>query len=307
MLVNPTSAKGRGLRAADTAERRFVDAGVEVQRLMGRDAADALDVAHRAIADGAEALVVCGGDGIVHLGVQAVATTDVPLGIIPAGTGNDVARYLGIDRSDAGRAADVVIAGHQRRIDLGCATPERYDSQDEPSAPRASSRWFVTVASAGFGSVVNDRANAMTRPVGRSRYDIAMLIELARFSAQRFRIDYDDLTVETQAMLVAVGNGPSFGGGMKVTADASLHDGLFDVLFLPPMARLHFITLFPRVYTGSHLTRPEIDLRRSRRVRISGTPGTVYADGELLGELPMRFETVPDALTVFATAAHTTV
>lgn len=302
LLVNPTSAKGNGARAADLAQQRLTDAGLDVLRLQGRDGDEALALARAAVDDRVDALVVCGGDGIVHLGTQAAAGSGVPLGIIPAGTGNDVARYLGIDRSDPERAADAVIAGETRTIDLGLATPET------PSgSPAGEPRWFVTVATAGFGAVVTDRANRMTRPAGRTRYDIAMVMELAVFSPATYRLVYDDLTVETPAMMVCVGNGPSAGGGMQLTARASLHDGEFDIMYFPPMPRARLVRLFPSVFSGKHLEQPEIDLRRTRRFRISSSEGNVYADGELLGALPMSFEAIPDALNVIVARGHSTV
>lgn len=259
-----------------------------------------MDLAREAVQRQVDALVVCGGDGITHMGLQAAAGTEVPLGVIPAGTGNDTARYLGIDRKDPGRAADVVIAGHTSKIDLGLAT------EDVDGQPSGAKTWFVTVAATGFVSKVNDRANRMKWPSGRSRYDLSMLVELGVFQPTRYRIDLDGSVVETDAMMVAVGNGSSFGGGMRVTAQASLHDGVFDVLYLPPMSKAKFVALFPSVYTGGHLDRPEIELRRARRVRVAAQGGTAYADGERIGTLPMTFQTVPDAINVFVPPEHVT-
>ena len=162
LLTNPTSGGGRGARHRDVALARLRESGFIVRNLQGRDGDEALDLARGCVADGVEALVVCGGDGLVHLGVQAVAGTGVPLGLIPSGTGNDVARYLGLPRTDPVAAADRVIASRRRTIDLA----------------RSGDRWFVTVLAAGFDAIVNERANAMTWPRGQMRYNLATLAEL---------------------------------------------------------------------------------------------------------------------------------
>ena len=138
LLTNPTSGRGRGARHRDVALARLRESGFVVRNLAGRDADEAADLARACVADGVEALVVCGGDGLVHLGVQAVAGTGTPLGLIPSGTGNDFARYLGLPRADPVAAADRVIASRRRTIDLA----------------RSGDRWFVTVLAAGFDAIV---------------------------------------------------------------------------------------------------------------------------------------------------------
>ena len=150
LLTNPTSGKGRGTRTAAIALPRLREAGFHVRNLAGRDADETLELAQRCVADGVESLVVVGGDGMVHLAVQALAGTDTALGIIPAGTGNDVARYLDLPRRTPQAAADVVVGSRTRRIDLA----------------RTGAQYFVTVLAAGFDSKVNERANAMTWPRG---------------------------------------------------------------------------------------------------------------------------------------------
>ena len=165
LLTNPTSGKGKGARHRDAALVRLRESGFVVRNLQGRDADEAADLARGCVADGVEALVVCGGDGLVHLGVQAVAGTGVPLGVIPSGTGNDVARNLGLPRTDPVAAADRIIASRRRTIDLA----------------RAGDRYFITVLAAGFDAVVSERANAMTWPRGQMRYNLATLAELRTF------------------------------------------------------------------------------------------------------------------------------
>lgn len=282
LLTNPTSGRGKGARARDAALARFAEAGVSVRSLQGRDAAEALDLAREVVADGVGTLVIAGGDGMAHLGAQAVAGTGTALGIIPAGTGNDVARYLDLPRRDFRAAADRVLAGRTRTIDLA----------------RSEHRHFVTVLAAGFDAIVNERANQMTWPRGQMRYNIATLAELRTFEPIRYTLDLDGETRSVEAMLVAVGNGPSFGGGLRITEGALLDDGLLDVVIIKPISKLALVRTYPRLFRGTHVTHPAYEHHRVRSVTVAA-PGIVsYADGERFGALPLTVECAPGALTV---------
>jgi diacylglycerol kinase (ATP) len=284
LLTNPTAGKGKGGRVRDRALARLREGGVVVRSLEGRDADEALDLARQCVADGVDALVVCGGDGMVHLAAQATATTGTPLGIIPAGTGNDVARYFDIPRKDPAAAADVVVAGRTRTIDLA----------------RSGSRYFVTVLAAGFDAVVNERANRMTWPKGQMRYNIATLAELRVFEPLPYSLQIDDTELSLEAMLVSVGNGPSFGGGLRITEGAELDDGLLDVVIIKPISKPDLIRTYPKLFKGTHVHHPQYEHHHARSVTIAA-PGIVsYADGERFGALPLTVECVPGALTVLA-------
>ncbi|MEI2713162.1 MAG: diacylglycerol kinase [Nocardioides sp.] len=284
LLTNPTSAKGKGAKARTIALEKFAAAGIDVRDLVGRDADEAHDLARAALDDGAEALVVCGGDGMVHLGVQLVANTGTPLGIVPAGTGNDVARYVELSRKDPAAAVDTILRGGTRTLDLA----------------RSGERYFVTVLAAGFDAIVNERANRMTWPKGQMRYNLATLAELRTFTPLPYVLDIDGRTIETEAMLVAVGNGPSFGGGLRITEGAALDDGLLDVVIIKAMTKLDLIRTYPKLFKGTHTTHPKYEHHPARRVTVA-TPGVVsYADGERFGALPLTVECAPAALRVFA-------
>ncbi|WP_299928472.1 diacylglycerol kinase [uncultured Nocardioides sp.] len=284
LLTNPTAGRGRGARHRDAALTRLRESGFVVRNLQGRDADEAADLASACVADGVEALVVCGGDGLVHLGVQAVAGTGTPLGLIPSGTGNDVARYLGLPRTDPVAAADRIIASRLRTIDLA----------------RSGERWFVTVLAAGFDAIVNERANTMTWPRGQMRYNLATLAELRTFRPIPYVLQLDDETMEHEAMLVAVGNGPSFGGGLRITEGALLDDGLLDVVVITRMSKSKLVRSYPRLFTGRIDGVAEYVHRRVRTVTVAA-PGIVsYADGERFGPLPLTIECVPGALDVIA-------
>jgi diacylglycerol kinase (ATP) len=283
LLTNPTAGKGRGAKAREAALQRLRGAGLSVKDLNGRDADEALDLAKATVADGVEALVVVGGDGMVHLGVQAVGGTDTALGIIPAGTGNDVARYFDLPRKDATAAAEVVLKGETRKIDLA----------------RSGSKYFATVLAAGFDALVNERANRMSWPRGQMRYNLATLAELRVFRPLHYTLDLDGHELALDAMLVAVGNGPSFGGGLRITEGALLDDGMLDVVVIKPMSRGSLVRTYPKLFNGTHVTHPQYEHHRVRRVTVACAGITTYADGERFGALPLTVECAPGALTVY--------
>jgi len=284
LLTNPTSGKGKGGRVRDVAVARLRNGGLVVRNLAGRDADEALDLAHQCVADGVDALVVCGGDGMVHLGVQAVAGTSTALGIIPAGTGNDVARYFDIPRADVPAAVDVVLAGRTRTVDLA----------------RCGAKYFVTVMAAGFDAIVNERANRMTWPKGQMRYNIATLAELRTFKPLSYTLDLDGRQHRLEAMLVAIGNGPSFGGGLRITEGALLDDGMLDVVIIKPMSKAGLVRTYPKLYKGTHVTHPQYEHHLVRSVTVAAPGIVAYADGERFGALPLTVECVPGALNVLS-------
>ena len=284
LLTNPTAGKGKGARSAAIALPRLREAGFHVRSLTGRDADEARDLARACVDDGVESLVVCGGDGMVHLAVQVLAGSPTSLGVIPAGTGNDVARYLGIPRSDPQRAADVVVGSRVRTIDLA----------------RTGSTYFVTVMAAGFDSLVNERANKMAWPKGQMRYNLATLAELRVFEPLPYTLELDGRVERLDAMLVAVGNGPSFGGGLRITEGAEIDDGMLDVVVIRSMSKTDLVRSYPRLFTGSISQIPQYEHHRVRSVTVAAPGIVAYADGERIGSLPLTVDVAPDALRVLA-------
>lgn len=282
LLTNPHSGKGQGNRVAAEVLPRLRDAGFTVRNLVGRDADESLDLARGCVADGVDSLVVVGGDGMIHLAIQALAGTDTRLGVVPAGTGNDVARYFDLPRKDPLAAADIVIAGRERRIDLA----------------RVGSKYFVTVLAAGFDAIVNERANAMRWPRGQMRYNLATLAELRTFKPIPYVLEIDGEQHRFEAMMVAVGNGTSFGGGLRITEGALLDDGLLDVVVIRPMSKLELVRTYPKLFNGSHVHHPDYRHHHARSVTIAAPGITAYADGERLAALPLTIEVAPLALTV---------
>ncbi|MEV8331525.1 diacylglycerol kinase [Streptomyces niveus] len=289
LFVNPAAGRGRGAHAAQPAARALRDAGYSVRTVLGSDADDALRRAREAVAVGTGALIAVGGDGLISLALRAVAGTGTPLGVVAVGTGNDFGRALGLpvrDPAAAGRIAAAALRNHTiRELDLG----------------RVGGRWFGTVLASGFDSRVNDRGNRMRWPTGRFKYDLAMVAELAAFKPVPYRITLDDgAEREVEATLVAVGNGPSYGGGMRICADAVMDDGLFDVTVVGECSRATLLKVFPRVYRGTHLSHPVVTVHRTAKITLAAPGLTGYADGEPLGPLPLTAQCVPGAVRVLA-------
>jgi len=289
LLINPTSGKGRGEKNAPIAARRLRERGLEVEELTGSSAEESLKLACTAVEKGVDALVACGGDGTVHLAVQALAGTDTPLGIIPVGTGDDNARTLGVPLNDVAAAADVIADGRTRVIDLG-----HVETAD------ADPRYFLGVLSCGFDSEVNERANEMTWPHGQLRYLTAILAELRVFKPLPFTITREGVSETSEAMLVAVGNGISYGGGMKVCPDAKVDDGLLDITVLSAVSKFTFLRAFPGVFKGTHTSQPFVSTSLVKTVTLDAPGQIAYADGERIGSVPANITIKPESLNVFA-------
>jgi diacylglycerol kinase (ATP) len=292
LVVNPTSGKNRGMALGLQVAHRLRAAGHEVLDLSDESYAAARDRALGAIAQGVDLLAVVGGDGMAHLGVNLAAETKTPLAIIAAGTGNDVARGLGLPVHDPVRAADVITTGAPRQVDA----VRMVDAHGQR-------HWFIGVLGAGFDSVVTERANTWAWPKGQMRYNLAILRELPLFAPIPYVVTLDGVRHETRAMLVAVGNGRSYGGGMQVLPDAELDDGELDVLILHEIGTVEFLKVFPRVFKGTHVSHPAVEVLRGRQVTLEAEGIVAYADGERFGTLPLTLEVVPGAVTVMVPSA----
>jgi diacylglycerol kinase (ATP) len=282
LLTNPTAGKGRGRAVSAQVAPRLRTAGFEVRELVGSDRDEALDLARECVADGVETLAVIGGDGMVHLAIQALVGSSTRLGLVPAGTGNDVARYLDVPRKDVAAATDVLISGNERTIDLA----------------RVGATYFLTVLAAGIDARVNERANAMTWPRGQMRYNLATLAELRTFEPIPYVLDLDGEEHRFDAMMVAVGNGASFGGGLRITEGALLDDGLLDVVAILPMSKPALVWTYPKLFRGTHVHHRQYRHWSARTVTVAAPDVVAYADGERIAPLPLTVEVVPRSLRV---------
>lgn len=296
LAVNPVSGRGRGRQAGQQAQAVLSAAGIDAVPLSAASATELALTTADAVRRGLDALVVVGGDGVVSLGVNAIVETGVPLGVVPAGTGNDIARSLALPIDDPVAATLALL---RFLPGPGRLEPRAVDAV-RCLAPDGTTAWFAGVLAAGFDAVVNERANSWSWPGGPIRYPLAIARELPVFRPRAYRLELDGEPWQTAAMLVVVANGPSYGGGMRVCPGAQLDDGLLDVLVVEPISRLEFIRIFPRVYSGTHIRHPRVVVRRARRVRVVADGIVGYADGERFAPLPLTCEVVPAALRLLA-------
>jgi diacylglycerol kinase (ATP) len=296
LVVNPAANRG-GAAVVATRVAESLRRSAQVRLLAGSSQAESVSLLARA-AEQADAVVVCGGDGIAHLAANALAEGDVPLGIIPAGSGNDAATALGVP-ADPVRAAEALLAallaGSVARIDLGHCEA----SEIPPVSPNATGRWWLTMCYGGFDSAVNERANRMRWPAGPRRYDVAIALELLRLRPRRLRLGLDDTTeLDLPVTLVAIGNGPQYGGGKLMTPDAKMDDGVFDVTVVEAVSRLTLARLAPTLPRAGHIGHPAVTRYRAKEVSLTGDGVIAYADGERVAALPLRSRCVPAALPV---------
>jgi diacylglycerol kinase (ATP) len=286
-VVNPSSGRGRALELLPQVSGTLRDAGVELEILLSRDFPEAETMTRQAVDSGADVLAVMGGDGMMHLGLNTCASaraagSAVSLGVIPAGTGNDFVRGMGLDPQDAVAAAAAIGTGRSTLVDLA----------------RVNGRYVGAVVATGFDALVNRRANAMPWPKGSLRYPLATVAELRVFAPLRYRLTVDGATRELDAMLVAVANTSSYGGGMRICPDADARDGLLDVTIVHPVSRLKLVQLLPLMYSGRFVRDACVEQLRAREVVVEG-PGLVgFGDGEMIGAAPLTVSAAAEVLRV---------
>ena len=281
LVINPVSGQGKGKTVGTYVAGYLNQRGVIFTVVTGNSSQDLRDHLRIFLGNNSDCagVIAVGGDGLMHLILQVVVPLHIPFSLIPAGTGNDFQRTLGWDLESVDAQLERVITTVPSPIDLGIV-----DGQ-----------WFGAILSTGFDAVVSEKANTMKWPKGPMKYNAAIAVELPRFKPRHFEIILDDRTISTEAMLIAVANGRSYGGGMQVCPNAKIDDGLFDVMVLHPVSKLEFIKVFPRVFTGKHLSHPAVEIVRSKSVRIE-SEAVAYADGERIGQLPVSAECISSAL-----------
>jgi len=283
-LVNPSSGRGTGRANLDRIRilASKLGAGLCVSRKVG----DLAEQARRAAEDGVERLLVAGGDGTMHHAVQGLAGTSCALGVIPLGSGNDLAGTLGIP-PDVDAAVERAVSGEIRRIDLA----------------RVGETYSVSYAGVGFDSEVTRYANEMKILRGPLIYFYAVIHTLVTFVPPRMRIVHDAGEFEGRVMFTVVSNLPRFGGGMKIAPEASIDDGLLDLVIVKEVPKPVLLSIFPKVYNGRHVGHPAVQIVRTRRAEITiDRTMTMYGGGEPLrvveaGE-PVAVEVVPGGLGV---------
>lgn len=281
VAVNPRAGNGRTLEISEEVQGFLANRGEESRLVIAPNGAELSLRLHEIVANSGKNLkgiFAVGGDGLAHLILQVAVPAQIPFVVIPAGTGNDFARSLGHSRNQLVSLLKRVVTTPPRAIDLG----------------NVDSEWFGAILSTGFDSVVNERANSLRWPKGAARYNAAIALELPKFRAIEYELTVDGNSMKIEAMLIAVGNGKSYGAGMKICPDARLDDGLFDLVILEPVSTVEFIKVFPQVYSGKHIDHPHVTSIRAQKVRIEGA-SIAYADGERIGPAPVSAECIAGA------------
>jgi diacylglycerol kinase (ATP) len=281
VAVNPRAGNGRSLQISEEVQGFLANHGEESRLVIAPNGAELSLRLHEIVEHtrkNLKGIFAIGGDGLAHLVLQVAVPAQIPFVVIPAGTGNDFARSLGHSRSQLVALLRRVVTTPPRPVDLG----------------NVDSEWFGAILSTGFDSVVNERANSLRWPKGAARYNAAIALELPKFRAIEYELTVDGTQMNIEAMLIAVGNGKSYGAGMKICPDAELDDGLFDLVILEPVSTVEFIKVFPQVYSGKHIDHPQVTSIRAQKVRIEGA-SIAYADGERIGPAPVSAECIAGA------------
>jgi diacylglycerol kinase (ATP) len=286
VVANPSAGRGKTGKLIGKVDRLLLESGIEHEIRISRSAEHLSELAHDAGGEGASIVAALGGDGTISIVANALLGTGSALAPLPSGTGDDFARGVGMGSIE--KAIRQLVDPRVESIDVVRITTG------------ATQRHFVNVAGAGFDSEVNETANDMRLNLGAAgTYVAAVLKTLPRFQPAGFRVELDGAEMELHAMLAIVGNGVSYGGGMRVTPEASMVDGVLDLCIVEAMSTLAFLRAFPKVFRGKHVTHPRVRMARSTRVRLEADRRVqVYADGERVGPLPAVFEVIPGALPV---------
>ncbi len=284
VVANPTAGGGRAGRRIGEVASQLNALGIAHHMRVAESAEDLERLARHAAEEGADIVAVLGGDGSVGAAVNGLIGTAAALAVLPSGTGDDFGKSIG--PGTLAGAAGLLTAPVIRDVDVIKVTAG------------AQERYYVNVAGAGFDSEVNETANGMSLKLGgTATYVAAVLKTLRRFVPAHYEIDLDGERITTEAMLVVVGNGRSYGGGMRVLPTAMIDDGLLDVCIVHALSTAAFLRAFPRVFRGTHVRHPKVSMRRGRRVTVEADRRIqVYADGERVASLPAIFEVVPGAL-----------
>lgn len=287
VVVNPLSGNGRAKRIADSFIKESNLSGIEstLISILGKEEMIArvqIELASHQY----DGLIIVGGDGLFHTLLPLLESSEIPFTVIAAGTGNDFSRAIRTFKK-----SNREIINHLKQ----CA-PARIDSM---SIDHAGKRTLAgQVMSLGFDALVNERANQITYLAGKAKYVIAMFQVLATFRPIHFTITLDGEEFSRSAMLIAVANGPNYGGGMKICPPADHADGSLDLVVLNEVSLMTLLTVFPRVYAGTHLRHPAVELFQGKTISIAAD-AKAFADGEYVDLLPVTAAVQPGALTVW--------
>lgn len=287
LVVNESAGKGKALYLANQFSKLLVNSNQEFTLIHETSHEKTIEKLKSSLSTNSyKKVIAIGGDGLVNLCLQYLARSGITLGVIPAGTGNDFARAVGVNGLSVNKIFDLYTKSDPAEIDLGLVKSQ------------SSERWFVQVLSTGFDAEVNSRANKIRWPKGKSKYTIATVRTLARFRPITYEIEIDGHKFSQSAMLFTIANGKTYGGGMRICPGASNSDGFFELLLVKPVSRFVLLTIFPKVFKGNHIPHQKIDTYRAKVVKISASTSS-YADGEYVANLPITVTNVGNALSTW--------
>lgn len=283
IIINPTAGRGRMQARAINLEDRLLEKGIRAEFLETQRPGHAFELAKAAAESGVGQVCVAGGDGSISEVVNALVGSNVELGIIALGTGNDVARSLGLPINQPEAALDVILNGKVRAIDVGVG----------------DGRYFISLIGVGFPALVASQANQMRRVHGPLTFFLSVYRAVLRMKAHPVRIELDDRELKLRCTSILIQNTPYTGGGLLMAPQAEMDDGLLDVVVVGDIGRLDLMLNFPRVYRGTHLNHSKFSGYRSRCVKVeSESPLEVILDGDLMGTVPLSAGVLQKALKV---------
>lgn len=285
LIVNLLAGNGRCRRLWPNIEGRLKDSGADYQAFFTERAGHATELARDATQSGYDVVVSVGGDGTLNEVVNGIYGTGAALGVIPAGSGNDFCRTFAFDSKNPAQSCDILLRGKTQRVDVA----------------KIDARYFINIGGAGFDAEVSNMANIWGKKhfPGYTAYVASILRVLISFSPRELTIALDGSELKLRAWLVAVGNAQYFGGGLWVTPNADVSDGLFDVCVVSATSKLELLKVLPSVFKGEHLNHWAVKVYRASQVAISGPKELVsQADGEIIGTLPVQFSIAEQKLNV---------
>ncbi|MCK5566592.1 MAG: diacylglycerol kinase family lipid kinase [Actinomycetia bacterium] len=288
IFINPASAGGKAIASRDEIASELDSLGIEYTIHITASLEDLVRTIKEKLDSDYSNFIAVGGDGTLHHMVNVLAGSNKNLGIIPMGSGNDIAVNLGIP-SDIKKCCKIIKEQNVKKLDLGLINDSFY---------------YLCIAGSGFDSEVNDLANNTKYPIkGPSKYTYSVYKTLLTFQSKEFTVTCNGSKRKIYGMMIACANLPSYGGGMKITPDASPSDGLFDICIIKKMSKIHFIKVFPKVFEGKHIDDPNVEIFRTKEMKLeSNYDFSVFADGEYICKLPAVFKIVPGKLNFLVPA-----
>jgi YegS/Rv2252/BmrU family lipid kinase len=283
-IINPVAGNGKGSIIARQIHQFMDDKAISYDIRFTRYKGDGEILAREAVARGCSTIVPVGGDGTIYEVVNGMDLGKTTLGIVPSGTGNDLAKTLGIPENPL-KALKIIHEGHKASIDCG----------------QANGRYFLNVASVGLDAeIVKETENIKKYIKGPSAYVAGVLKTLLYFRDKEVVIEIDGIEMKRQVMLVAIANGKYYGGGMKIAPQAKIEDGYFDICIINRISKGKLLRLLPTIFSGEHVRVEEVEMLRGKTVRIDGLEKLILnVDGDIIGESPVSMEICPSMIQVF--------